>query len=824
LHIYYRKRIALILTIVFLAAPSITFAETTTSTALIENVHISATTIYPQQNKTDDLTSISFDLTKSTRVLLKIHWGKTVFIRDQFLEAGSHSIAWNGRGDNGAIVPDGRYYITIQTQEENYVQDWQNNDWSITAISGTAMSDDMVEALVTDARFLTTTATPGEPGRDKAVIKITLSDPAKVNVVISSYYERWLKLEEKTLSAGEHYITWDLNKDYTLPSGIIDEMVYLRVAVGTPGMNNGGVYYPPIDDTGIGLKIMADPGLIEPRWATTTSTAAQVKAGPDLNTPTISTLSNKQFFLVDWYRYKWYRVTLSDGSKGYLPDNAVKPITLTASSFIPAQAVDPSINIGSNYQTDGNTIIYMNGYDPQATYIKNLNTGAKKTITKSGYTMYLPSLNGNYAAWLEKEGNAASQHPNYIVLYNLATGNETRLGDNPNSYCMAGDYIVYRKDSAIYLYRISNGQTTLLMNTDVYVNNGVITDGRYVLWNTHPHNLWCYDMATSTKKLISDTAEYGLLNHDRVIFTTSSGGSAKLYNISTGEVTSLFAFSRPLDINGTPILDGNNVIYADYPRDSIYKYRQAYIYDLISKKSFALTTDALLLCGTNIKGNRAFYSANNQLFMQDLILRKNLPAQAPPAKPIGDYDDMQYHWARLDTTKLALMRIVSGYPDGTFKPGNSISRAELAVILARTLQLKAGNINEAGFRDTAQIPVWAQGSVAALVKEGLLRGYPVGDGTYLYKPNQLATRAELTVLLTALLERHIGPIGTAEHLFLDTKDIPDWSRDAVNKLYQHQIISGYPNNTFRPNNNVSRAEAASMTNRLLESFISTDNI
>jgi len=822
----YRRITAFALIIVLLTAPCLGLAASASPTARIEDVSISAPIIYPQQDKTEDLTSVTFNLTESTRVLLKIHWGKTVFIKDQLLEAGTHSLAWNGRDENGLIVPEARYFITIETQEDNYVHKWQNDNWYITVMSGQNMTSEMVNSLITDARFLTTTATPGEDGRDKAVIKFTLTDPAIIKPVINSYPAPSRYLGEKFFSAGEHYITWDLTNNYSkFPAEPADhEMVTFALWVSSPGIHNYGSYVPLVESPGSFMKINVDTGFINPRWAATTIPAAPVKAGPDLNTPTISTLTNKQFFLVDWYRYKWYRVTLSDGSKGYLPDYAVKPISLTATSFIPTQAIDPSINIGFNYETDGNTIIYMNGYDPQSMYIKNLNTGVRKTINKSGYTMWLPSLNGNYAAWLEKEGNAASQTSTYVVLFNLSTGQETRLGDYLSSYCMAGDYIVYRRDSNLFLYRISSGQTTLLMNSEVYGNNQVITDGRYVLWNTHPHNLWCYDISTSTKKLISDNADYGWINRDRIIFTTSTGGRVEIYNISTSEFTNLFQFSKPLENNGTPTLDGNLVIYADYRHDPIYNYgRQVYIYDLINKKSFALTNDALL-CGLNIKGNKAFYSANSQLLMQELSLRNNLPAEAHPPNPVGDYDDMQYHWARIDTTRLSVMGVVSGYPDGTFKPENNISRAELAVILARALQLKSGNINEAGFRDVAQIPAWAQGSVAALVKEGLLRGYPVGDGTYLFRPNQLATRAELAVLLAALLERHIGPTDVAEHEFVDANDIPDWSMVAVNKLCQRQIINGYPDSSFRPNNNVSRAEAATMVNGLLESFISTDNI
>ena len=93
--------------------------------------------------------------------------------------------------------------------------------------------------------------------------------------------------------------------------------------------------------------------------------------------------------------------------------------------------------------------------------------------------------------------------------------------------------------------------------------------------------------------------------------------------------------------------------------------------------------------------------------------------------------------------------IINGYADGTFRPDATITRAEMAVMIARALQLSGEATGNAGFSDDAAIPQWSKDAVDALKQEGLING----RGGNLFVPNGTATRAEAAVLLLRLLEQ-----------------------------------------------------------------------
>ncbi|MNG21724.1 Endo-1,4-beta-xylanase A precursor [compost metagenome] len=93
--------------------------------------------------------------------------------------------------------------------------------------------------------------------------------------------------------------------------------------------------------------------------------------------------------------------------------------------------------------------------------------------------------------------------------------------------------------------------------------------------------------------------------------------------------------------------------------------------------------------------------------------------------------------------------IINGYADGTFRPDATITRAEMAVMIARALQLSGDAAANAGFNDDAAIPQWSRDAVDALKQEGLING----RSGNLFVPNGTATRAEAAVLLLRLLEQ-----------------------------------------------------------------------
>ncbi|MNP10535.1 Endo-1,4-beta-xylanase A precursor [compost metagenome] len=94
------------------------------------------------------------------------------------------------------------------------------------------------------------------------------------------------------------------------------------------------------------------------------------------------------------------------------------------------------------------------------------------------------------------------------------------------------------------------------------------------------------------------------------------------------------------------------------------------------------------------------------------------------------------------------MGLISGYEDGSFRPGQGVSRAEMAVVLAKALNIELTDGVAAGFTDSAVIPGWAAGAIEALRAKGLVEGHQNGE----YAPLVPATRGEAVTILLKLLE------------------------------------------------------------------------
>lgn len=142
---------------------------------------------------------------------------------------------------------------------------------------------------------------------------------------------------------------------------------------------------------------------------------------------------------------------------------------------------------------------------------------------------------------------------------------------------------------------------------------------------------------------------------------------------------------------------------------------------------------------------------------------------------------------------------INGYPDGTFRPGKSMTRAEAASILAKLQRLPLTDSSKPAFSDADG---WYNAVINAVVKAGYMKGYPDGS----FKPDKPITRAEFATMLS-----HFMSAKTASNPFTDTNG--NWAKEAIDKAYTQGIIKGYEDNTFRPAADVSRAEAVAMVNR-----------
>ena len=147
---------------------------------------------------------------------------------------------------------------------------------------------------------------------------------------------------------------------------------------------------------------------------------------------------------------------------------------------------------------------------------------------------------------------------------------------------------------------------------------------------------------------------------------------------------------------------------------------------------------------------------------------------------------------------------IFGYPNGTVRPKGSITRAEAAAMLSRLLNIETmGSAEKPNFTDTES--AWYNKAINAVVARGIMKGYPDGR----FKPNAPITRAEFTQMISTIDNKPYG-----EAPFVDVAG--HWAERAIGSEYQAKRITGYPDGLFRPNANITRAEAAVILNKIFE--------
>lgn len=148
---------------------------------------------------------------------------------------------------------------------------------------------------------------------------------------------------------------------------------------------------------------------------------------------------------------------------------------------------------------------------------------------------------------------------------------------------------------------------------------------------------------------------------------------------------------------------------------------------------------------------------------------------------------------------------VQGYPDGTVKPAGNITRAETAAILFRLMDdasRKTYYSTKSGFRDVAS-GSWYNTYVATLNNAGVITDSSNGY----FRPNEAITRAELAAMLAKFSET------TGAANYFNDVSARYWAANAIAICAKLGWITGYPDGTFRPDKNVTRAELMAMINR-----------
>lgn len=150
-------------------------------------------------------------------------------------------------------------------------------------------------------------------------------------------------------------------------------------------------------------------------------------------------------------------------------------------------------------------------------------------------------------------------------------------------------------------------------------------------------------------------------------------------------------------------------------------------------------------------------------------------------------------------------RYILGYPDNQFKPNNSLTRAELAAIVARLTENQTLN-DSLSYNDVSNSH-WAANYIKIVTKHNYFSGHADGN----FRPEAPVTRGELASVMTRFLKLSVSD-PTNFH-FTDVEE--HWAAAAIEQLYRGKFLSGFPDATFKPNDAIRRVEAVTMINRML---------
>ena len=182
------------------------------------------------------------------------------------------------------------------------------------------------------------------------------------------------------------------------------------------------------------------------------------------------------------------------------------------------------------------------------------------------------------------------------------------------------------------------------------------------------------------------------------------------------------------------------------------------------------------------------------------------------------FPDVQGHWAQAYVEALAALDVIGGFPDGSYRPNDPVTRAQFAAIVNQAF-------NPAPKRPWSEFvdldnQFWGYGAIQTAYQGGFLSGYP----GQVFRPNQQIPRTEVLVSLTSGLEIGSGE-RTALNKYSDAGQIPDWAEGAIAAATQQNIVVNYPDiSRLNPAQNATRADVAAFVYQALVSAGQADPI
>lgn len=201
-----------------------------------------------------------------------------------------------------------------------------------------------------------------------------------------------------------------------------------------------------------------------------------------------------------------------------------------------------------------------------------------------------------------------------------------------------------------------------------------------------------------------------------------------------------------------------------------------------------LLKNSIVVQGYDQKGEKLVDSAKIRILR--LETAKDVPA---------DY------WAAVPISILSMEKVISGYPDGTFRPEGNITRAEICTLLMKTRGIGDFKVSGKPYKDIAANH-WAANYIGAAAREGIVKGYP--DGTF--RPNGFINRAEGVVMLA-----RFAKLPEPRLIEVPFNDVPGrhWAVKEISSAKEAGLLAYLMDKPFDLNRQLTRAEVAEMLSK-----------
>ncbi|WP_166786692.1 S8 family serine peptidase [Jeotgalibacillus salarius] len=211
------------------------------------------------------------------------------------------------------------------------------------------------------------------------------------------------------------------------------------------------------------------------------------------------------------------------------------------------------------------------------------------------------------------------------------------------------------------------------------------------------------------------------------------------------------------------------------------------------------------------KNNKWHYAGGSE-FEDGLVFIMTEPGIYQVLENDVTFKDIADHWARPDIDVIASLNITTGKTPDEFRPNVGLTRAEFAVLLARTMQLPSKKV-EGVFTDV-NADHWAGAAIEAAYQAGIITGK--ADGSF--KPGEQITREQMAAMIMRAINHrdpYLAPTIFMPNEFKDHADISDYARDAVYQAEALGIITGKENGSFAPKDQLTRGQMAAVLSRVL---------